>query len=60
LFTDGTKRWMTARTLATGIRIFPTGQQLNRSGVLTLGILPGNQSDRQNTAVYIPSPQALR
>lgn len=51
---------MTARTLATGIRIFPTGQQLNRSGVLTLGILPGNQSDRQNTAVYIPSPQALR
>lgn len=25
-----------------------------------MGILPGNQADRGNTAIFIPSPQALR
>jgi len=25
-FTNGTKRWTSARTLALGIRVFPTGQ----------------------------------
>ncbi len=40
-FTDSSKRFMTAKTNAVGIRIFATGQTVSRSGTLTLGILPG-------------------
>jgi len=32
---------MTAKTNAVGIKIFSTGQNIARTGTLTLGILPG-------------------